>query len=136
MLLKGVEGETLEIALAEGYFDPRAFDLRLIVKLAFHGFNAEIDAWVLQRDWTGFLKSLAELERTRQGMATLEAASPDALRLSFHSLDPAGHVAVDGFVGTQIGMHKAKLTFSAIEFDPTDLPHVLSDLRDFDARAR
>jgi hypothetical protein len=129
--LAGLTGESLEIAGAkspsgDGRVDR---DHLLIVAVQFHGFAGQTDPWVLDEAWRAFLEDLAELERARQGAASLEATSPEELRLSFRSTDSAGHMAVEGFVGVRSGSYAAKLTFSPMAFDPTELPRVLRELK-------
>lgn len=49
-------------------------------------------------------------------------------RLRFRSLDHAGHMGVEGFIGMR-GVHAVKLNFSVIEFCPSELPGVVRELR-------
>jgi hypothetical protein len=136
MKLTGSGGQWLEITRAtfppgaEEHYDT---DRLLLVAVQFHAFAGATDTWVPGEAWSAFVRELDELERTRQGKASLEAISPDELLLVFRSLDRAGHMAVEGFVGVRSGSHQMKLTFSSIELDPTDLPRIVRELRALDA---
>jgi hypothetical protein len=63
------------------------------------GYSATDQAWVVQSDFDRFVQELCHLEHRRQGQAVLAGASPDDLRLEFHSTDSIGHMAVRGHVG-------------------------------------
>lgn len=126
MILRGLNGDLLEITRRDEVCDD---DLPLSINLQFKGFCANTKVvWIARQQWSPFLKDLEGIEKTRQGLASVEAMSPEELLLRFRSIDRAGHMAVDGFVGVQ-GLHSAKLTFSKMEFDPTELPRVLRELR-------
>jgi hypothetical protein len=120
---------SLEISASRCGREEDPADLRVTVSVEQGGFSAKADAWVLEEVWREFLSDLAILEEIGQGAALLEAMSPEELRLSFRSTDSAGHMAVEGFVGVRAAGHAAKLTFSPVAFDPTELPRVLRELR-------
>ena len=127
--------ETLEIGLVEppptgaarAHFGG---NLALAVEAVFLGFSASVQAWIHEEAWAAFLADLSTLERTRQGTASLEAMSPDELSLRFRATDRAGHMAIDGFLGFR-GTHTAKMTFSEIRFDPSELPRIMRELEAF-----
>jgi hypothetical protein len=74
-------------------------DVLLNISVRVSGYSAADQAWAVERDLDRFVEELRHLERKRQGQAVLTGASPDDLRLEFHSTDSAGHMAVRGYVG-------------------------------------
>jgi hypothetical protein len=99
--LQGNNGQVLGIERASfgESGTPADEDLLLNVTVEVGGYSAEGQAWVIAGAWRGFLSELRELERLRQGQATLEGASPRDLKLVFRATDRAGHMAVSGFLG-------------------------------------
>jgi len=133
MKLASSEGEELEIVAEIGRSAPASYygnDRSLSVRLVFSGFTASTKAWIDEKTWSAFLNELADLERSRRGKASLAAMSPEELQLTFRSIDRGGHLAVEGFVGVRSGGgYAAKLTFSSLKFDPSELPRVLRELQ-------
>ena len=130
MKLAGLDGESMEITSTRSSSDDEiGRDRLVVVAVRLRGFSGQTDAWILDEAWSAFLEDLARLERARQGAASFESISPDEIRISFRSIDGAGHMAVDGFVGIRTGGYATKLTFSAMRFDPTELPRVLRELK-------
>lgn len=78
---------------------PADEDLLLNVTVEVGSYSAADQAWVVVGDWRRFLAELRQLERLRQGQATLEGASPRDLKLVFRAIDRAGHMAISGFLG-------------------------------------
>jgi len=123
----GTSTEMVEIDCTEfeGAESPARGDLLLVVSVQCAGFTGKIDTWVDHASWSDFLRQLGDLERHRQGRATVESISPGELRLSLRVTDLAGHMAIDGFVGVRESSQEIRLEFSPIQFDPTALPEIL-----------
>lgn len=98
-----------------------SFDLLLMVRVSCRQFTATIDTWVARDAWFAFAQQTTILEETRKGDAHLESMSPQELDLTIRALDPAGHMGVEGTVGTRRFDGEAVLKFSAIGFDPSQL---------------
>lgn len=103
-------------------------DVRLTVRVRYGDFAGVADAWVLLEVWEAFLDSLRALEKARQGEARVRGISPGELALRVFSTDRAGHLAIEGEVGTLHVGREAFLRFAPIAFDPSLLPRLLSDL--------
>jgi len=89
------------------------------------GYAAVDQAWVAEHDLDRFVEELRDLEQRRKGNAVLAGASPDDLRLEFHSTDSIGHMAVRGHVGWNHPsgfLLQLKFGFS---FEPDLLPKLL-----------
>ena len=101
MELKGANGQLLAIERSSfgAPGTPASEDILLNVTVKVYGYSASDQAWVTANDWRSFLWELRELERLRQGHATLEGASPSKLKLVIKATDQAGHMAVSGFLG-------------------------------------
>ena len=132
MILHGEES-SVEIAVAhvetpQPGAEEDGGDVLVIARVRCLGFAGETDAWVARPAWDAFLGALAALERGRQGEAVLEGMSPDELRLRVHAIDRAGHLAAEGFLGVRGVRNELRLEFSAIEFDPTQLPALVAEL--------
>jgi hypothetical protein len=78
---------------------PADEDLLRNITIAVGGYAAADQVWVVADDWRGFMREIRCLETTRQGHATLQGASPRDMQLVFRATDPAGRMAVSGFVG-------------------------------------
>jgi len=103
-------------------------DILLNVTVDASGFSASDQSWVIAKAWSVFLGQLRALEQTRQGRATLIAASPEDLRLEFFSTDRAGHMAVQGQIRRQTTERfELQLRFG-FDFEPDQLPRVLREL--------
>jgi hypothetical protein len=109
--------------------DPQRFGVQLAVEVHQGTFAGAALVWVEFREWERFVESLAALERDRRGEAIVEAMSPGELRLAVRSIDRLGHVAVEGTLGKRGSIQTTSLSFSAIEFDPTQLPGLLRAAR-------
>jgi hypothetical protein len=107
-----------------------ASDIRLVVRVRFHAFAAEIEAWVLRAAWLVFPQELAVLERRRQGEAKLQGMSPDELSIVVRSIDRAGHMGVEGIVGALRHNYSASLRLAALAFDPSQLPAFVHDAQE------
>jgi hypothetical protein len=88
-------------------------------------FNAQVETWILQEEWLQFSEQLHRLEESRKGSAIIKSISPKELSLSIHSIDLAGHVAIEGFVGYRGVFGETSLSFAPIEFDPSLLPDLV-----------
>jgi hypothetical protein len=105
-------------------------DILLEVTVAIRGFAAEDQAWVLGSEWGAFVAEVRQLERDRQGRASVEGMSPDEFRLEVFSTDRAGHMALTGKVRRP---HVEGFTLS-LEFGFAFAPDLLPQLvRDFAA---
>ncbi|MFT5357352.1 MAG: hypothetical protein ACI9KE_004586 [Polyangiales bacterium] len=120
-----LSGDFVEVRLAGGDDDDRAADLLILARVRTSGFTAEIDSWIIRGAWDAFCTELKQLEKTRQGKASLEAISPGELKLDVQSTNRAGHMAIGGLVGTDMGDSHVRMTFSPVPFDPTALPELV-----------
>ena len=97
--------------------------------ITFAGRNDTV--WIGRDDWARFLQDVRALERTRSGEARVGAMSPNEFELSIITVDRAGHIAAEGWVGreyvTRTGVLHDRVHF-AVDIDPTDLPRLVSDL--------
>jgi hypothetical protein len=109
---------------------------RLLVRVRIRGFAAETDAWVERAAWLGFAQDLGILEVRRQGEARLESISPGEVSIVVRSLDHAGHMGVEGTVGTRTFDSKVSLKFSVLAFDPSQLVALVHDARTIASRLR
>jgi hypothetical protein len=130
-MLLGNGTSQLEICVTE--IEPptpqsRGGDVRVVVRVRFGDFAGATDAWILRETWDAFAADLRALEQRRHGEAVLLSISPGELRLRFFGRDRAGHMAVDGEVGTRAHGREALLRFDPIEFDPSQLPALASEL--------
>lgn len=98
-----------------------AFDVLLIVRVRCRGCAATIDTWIGRDAWLAFAQALSVLEETRRGEALLDSPSPGELNIVVRSLDPAGHMGIEGSVGTRTYDGEALLRFSVFSFDPSQL---------------
>jgi len=103
-------------------------DVRLAVRVRFGDFAGAADAWILRDAWDAFLADLRTLDERRRGEALLQGISPGELRLRFFARDRAGHLAVEGEVGTRAHGREALLRFDPIEIDPSSLPALAREL--------
>ena len=110
-------------------------DVRVDIRVRFGDFSGVADAWILREVWHGFIESLRTLERRRQGEAAVRSISPGELSLRVFSLDRAGHMAVEGEVGTLHYQREASLRFAPIAFDQSRLPELVNELTTASARA-
>jgi hypothetical protein len=109
---------------------PSAGDVELSLEVASEQLIGHGFAWVAAPALAAFLAQLRELERRRQGEATIDGLSPGEFRLRVWSVDRKGHMAVGGLVTKRVHKgeggsyrHAVELGF---EFDPTLLPSVLA----------
>ncbi len=123
MKVCGENGDFLEIERAASDVD--RYDVRLLVRVQFHGFSAEIDTWVLRASWLGFAQQLGVLEARRQGEAKLEGE----LSITIRSTDRAGHMGVEGTVGARGYNYGASLRIAVLVFDPSQLPALVHHAR-------
>jgi hypothetical protein len=111
---------------------PREGDLRLVVSAQHADFSGRADAWVTAESWADFLRQLHALERTRRGAAVLEGIDPRELALIMEATDRAGHMSIRGSLGVR-GLRELRFDFSAMPFDPSELPQILKRLSAFAA---
>ena len=121
----------LEIAVRE--VEPptphsRGGDVLLTVRVRYGDFAGATEAWILREAWDTFIVALRALDERRQGEAPLQSISPGELRLRAFAVDRAGHMAVEGEIGTLHYMREASLRFGRIEFDPSLLPLLVREL--------
>jgi hypothetical protein len=120
MRLGSDNGDFVEVERAES--DADAYDVLLIVRARYHGFTAEVDVWVQRAAWLGFTQDLVILEERRQGEARIEGVSPGELSVVVRSVDRAGHMGVEGMLGSRGYGYSASLQFGVLVFDPSQLP--------------
>jgi hypothetical protein len=125
---------TLEIALRETGppGTPSAGDFGVNVSVSSGKFSGRADTiWLGRDDWARFVADLVDLERTRSGEAVVSAMSPEEFQLTITSVDRAGHVIAEGWLGRQrrgrIGALRDQVSFS-IEIDPSTLPTLVRQL--------
>ena len=119
-------GDFVELRLAGGDDDDdHSGDLLILARVQTAGFTAEVDSWFLRPQWDAFYCELTQLEKARQGNASLEAISPGELKLELQSTDRAGHMAIGGMIGTDMGNSCVRMTFSPVPFDPSSLPSLV-----------
>jgi hypothetical protein len=106
----------------------RGGDVLLSARVRYRDFGGATETWVLREAWDAFIGDLRTLDERRQGEARLESISPGELRLRFFALDRAGHVAVEGEIGTLHHMREAFLRFGPVAFDPPLLPSLVREL--------
>src|SRR5262245_17726742 len=105
-------------------------DVELSVEVSSQQFSGQGFAWIAAPALAAFLGQLRELERRRQGEATVEGLSPGEFQLRIRSVNRRGHVAVEGLVTKHVhqgegGPYRHTVEFG-FEFDPTLLPIVLA----------
>jgi hypothetical protein len=107
-----------------------AGDVELSIEVASYRFSGQGFAWVAAPALAAFLGQLRELERRRQGEATLEGLSPDEFHLRIWSVNRRGHLAIGGLVTKQVYQAEGSPFRHAIEFgfefEPTSLPKILA----------
>jgi hypothetical protein len=113
---------------------PSTGDVELSVEVSSQQFRGQGFAWIAAPALAAFLNQLRELERHRQGEATVDGLSPGEFRLRIRSVNRRGHVAVEGFVTKHVHQgegspyrHTVEFGF---EFDPTLLPRVLAGFQE------
>ncbi len=106
----------------------RGGDVLLSVRVRHGEFAGATEAWILREAWDAFIAEIRALEARRRGEARLQSISPGELRLRVFALDRAGHMAVEGEVGTLHHGREASLRFAPIAFDPSLLPPLLAEL--------
>jgi hypothetical protein len=110
-----------------------AGDVELSVEVSSQQFSGCGFAWVAASAFATFVGQLRELEKRRQGEATLVGLSPEEFRLRIWSVDRRGHLAVGGLVTKRVHLGQAGPYDHALEFgfefDPTLLPRVLVDFQ-------
>ena len=104
--------------------------LGVIVSVTRAGFSRSIDTWIQAEVWHAFAQQLAVLEDRRQGEARVESISPGELRLVVKSVDRAGHLGVEGHVGTRRFDAEVSLRFSMFTFDPAQLAACAREARE------
>jgi hypothetical protein len=109
---------------------PSSGDVELSVEISSSGFTGQGFAWIAVSELTVFVTQLRQLEERRQGTATLHGMSPETFELCLHSIDRKGHMAVTGFITTQVrrtqGISYRHVVEFGFEFDPTLLLNLLS----------
>jgi hypothetical protein len=81
----------LEVVEFDGFY-PGVTVSCAIVDGAFHGTTT---TWLILDDVTAFLERLRACEPTRQGIATLQSASPGELVITIQSVDGLGHFVLE-----------------------------------------
>jgi hypothetical protein len=111
---------------------PSAGDTEVSIVVSSSGFSGRGTTWVHASSLAAFVAQLRELEGQRQGEAKLEGISREEFHLRIRSIDRQGHFAVSGRLACQVYadqrgpyLHTVEFGF---EFDPTQLPDVLSGL--------
>lgn len=93
---------SLEIAFQEFGRDQRSepTEVKLAVRVESFGFVGSNDRiWVFRSAFSDFASAIQILVRDRRGEAVLDGMSPDVMRVRVSSIDGAGHIGVDGFLG-------------------------------------
>lgn len=105
---------------------PCAGDVEISVAVVSEQFSGQSTAWIAAPAMADFLVQLRELEKRRQGEATIEGLSPEEFRLRLWSTNRRGHMAVAGLVAKQIydGPFRHAVEFGFV-LDPTSLPGIL-----------
>ena len=129
MKLGSDSGDFVELARQDG----DAYDVLLNVSVRRAGFSATADTWVSAEAWHAFAQQLAILEERRQGEARVESISPGELLLVVRSVDRAGHLGVEGQIGTRTYDTEVSMHFSVFAFDPSQLPGFARSARDISA---
>jgi hypothetical protein len=113
---------------------PSAGDTELSVLVSANGFGGRGTVWVGAPRLAAFAVQLQELEDQRQGTATLEGIAREEFQLRIRSIDRQGHFAVSGKLACQVYADQRGPYLHAVEFgfefDPTQLPQVLSGFRE------
>jgi hypothetical protein len=78
---------------------PGAGNTCFAVRVKCGSFSAETTAYIEAGDLRDFADAMRGLEKSRQGVISLESISPGELRLELRITDRAGHVAAFGQVG-------------------------------------
>lgn len=125
MRISGANGATIDIDAA-GDGDG---DCHVTVAVSVEGFAGTTTTFVVGDAWRGFVSQVVALDASRRGAAVLESVSPGEVRLTVRATDRAGHMAVEGSIGVRDAFRKIALTFSPIEFEPTELPRIVRELR-------
>ena len=112
--------------------DPQSDDVCLAVTVSCSGFVGKNDeVWVQDATLKSFAADLQNLERKRQGDATLMSMSPQDFRLTIGSYGSVGHIAATGFLGKvsygSTGVIESNIGFS-IDLDPTLLSDICAEL--------
>lgn len=140
MRIPGHNGDYVELELASvGPSGPPPSpdeDLLLIVVVRYGSFTGQADGWVAQPTWTHFVHELVSLEASRSGQARLASMSPDDFDLTLRTTDPAGHMGIEGKVGTRSNSHEATLRFGLIAIEPTALPEIIREIQSLSPRSR
>lgn len=100
-------------------------ELVIVARVRTCGFAAVVESMILRPEWDSFCAGLKQLEKNRQGSATLEAISPGELELEVRSTNRAGQMAIGGLIGTDLSGSRVRMTFSPIPFDPSSLPQLV-----------
>ena len=95
-------------------------------------FTGSIHCSIFGPELARFIVELDALERTRRGEATLSSMSTEELKLSFRSIDCAGHIAVraaiSGRIWTRHGWIQNHLS-TEVQIDSSLLPDYLASFR-------
>jgi hypothetical protein len=118
--VEGNSGQYLEIERSKFENDENSTDddLLLNVMVDVGGYSAADQSWVVDKDWNLFMSQLRDLERTRQGLATLVGALSKDLRLVFQSTDRSGHMAITGHLGCDDSSGFSQNLEFGFSFDP------------------
>jgi hypothetical protein len=126
MRLHSDGGDFVELLRVDG----DAYDVLLTISVSRAGFSATADTWISADAWHAFAQQLSVLEERRQGDARVESISPGELLLVVKSVDRAGHLGVEGRVGTQTYDAEVTMQFSVFGFDPSQLAAFAREARD------
>lgn len=102
----------------------RDYDYELTVTIRSRGYSGSVEVHVDEAKFRKFSEDLLELERKRQGAATVNSMSPRELKLTLRSSDMLGHMEAVGEIASthysRNGAHEHVLRFG-FEFDPSEL---------------
>jgi hypothetical protein len=119
----------LRVTAIETYAGARPSDYRLSATLRWHGFTAlNRHLWVSAQAYDTFAFSLNELDRSRRGLASLSAMSPNEFLLVIEVVDLAGHVQARGHLANtvhdgRLNPFELRLPYS-LDIDPSKLPKI------------
>jgi hypothetical protein len=99
----------------------------------FRGARAEI--WIEPGEFEGFLQELRDLERTRQGQATLGAGDPRDFTLTLGTTDRSGHLQVNGCLRSFESPDGVAVMEFRFSLEPSKLSTVLREFELVDTAA-
>ena len=137
-LIFQANGDTLKLSFVSSSKRGRSFEVSLEVgSRGFFGRHEEVH--FLDSDYAKFVTSLRALDKTRQGVARLEAMSPEEFWIEILSVDKLGHIHLQGLVTQESSIRPRRLWNSIgfdIALDPSTFPRILRQFEDFPMEAR